>query len=490
MSTVNMIGPARMNDDVTVRGGASLQWIAFVPHGDDPRPVVTKVSGTCIHAVVAGGAAGMAAEVLEAVVDGPRADLGLLVLPGSPDHDGTLPAEAIAWVEEGGPTQLLALQGAVVAWAPGRAVIIVASDRLAAVRAAVVEFCFFERELRSIEAEVAAAWPHVDADAPLAFEFNDRDAGRRREIGDRFRRTVALRGRLARLAPHLERPPLFPPTLASQVAERLRERLGQPVVAENRAQAGGTVGTDAIAKADRDGYTFGLSFTGPLATAPYLYSRLPYDPARDLAPIALVGTAPNLLAVSSALPVNTFREFIEYVRARPGQLNYASVGNGSTSHLAMELLKAQGRLYIVHIPYNGAPPAAQATAAGEVQAIMSNPTSLLPLIQARRIKALAVTSRERWPQMKELPSVAESGFAGFEAVAWNGFVSPAGAPREAIERLNREINAILQSPETRGRIEAAGWDVAGGTPEAFAQFMAAERARWQPVIKRSGARLD
>lgn len=278
--------------------------------------------------------------------------------------------------------------------------------------------------------------------------------------------------------------------LGRLVAERLRERLGQPVVAENRAQAGGTVGTDAIAKADRDGYTFGLSFTGPLATAPYLYSRLPYDPARDLAPIALVGTAPNLLAVSSALPVNTFREFIEYVRARPGQLNYASVGNGSTSHLAMELLKAQGRLYIVHIPYNGAPPAAQATAAGEVQAIMSNPTSLLPLIQARRIKALAVTSRERWPQMKELPSVAESGFAGFEAVAWNGFVSPAGAPREAIERLNREINAILQSPETRGRIEAAGWDVAGGTPEAFAQFMAAERARWQPVIQRSGARLD
>lgn len=224
MSTVNMIGPARMNDDVTVRGGASLQWIAFVPHGDDPRPVVTKVSGTCIHAVVAGSAAGMAAEVLEAVVDGPRADLGLLVLPGSPDHDGTLPAEAIAWVEEGGPTQMLALHGAVVAWAPGRAVIIAASDRLAAVRAAVVEFCFFERELRSIEAEVTAAWPHVDADAPLAFEFNDRDAGRRREIGERFRRTVALRGRLARLAPHLERPPLFPPTLASQVAERLRER--------------------------------------------------------------------------------------------------------------------------------------------------------------------------------------------------------------------------------------------------------------------------
>lgn len=278
--------------------------------------------------------------------------------------------------------------------------------------------------------------------------------------------------------------------LGRLVADRLKERLGQPVVAENRAQAGGTLGTDAIARAERDGYTFGLSFTGPLATAPFLYNKLPYDPARDLAPIVLVGTAPNILAVNAALPVNTFREFVEYVRARPGQLNYASVGNGSSSHLAMELLKAQAKLFIVHIPYNGAPPAVQATAAGDVQAIMSNPTSLLPLVAAKRIKPLAVTGRARWSGMKELPTIAESGFPDFEAVAWNGFVAPAGAPREAIERLNREINAILQAPEVKPRIEAAGWDVAGGSPEAFAAFMEAERKRWQPVIARSGAKLD
>lgn len=278
--------------------------------------------------------------------------------------------------------------------------------------------------------------------------------------------------------------------LGRLVADRLKERLGQPVVAENRAQAGGTLGTDAIARAERDGYTFGLSFTGPLATAPFLYNKLPYDPARDLAPIVLVGTAPNILAVNAALPVNTFREFVEYVRARPGQLNYASVGNGSSSHLAMELLKAQAKLFIVHIPYNGAPPAVQATAAGDVQAIMSNPTSLLPLVAAKRIKPLAVTGRARWSGMKELPTIAESGFPDFEAVAWNGFVAPAGAPREAIERLNREINAILQAPEVKPRIEAAGWEVAGGSPEAFAAFMEAERKRWQPVIARSGAKLD
>ena len=278
--------------------------------------------------------------------------------------------------------------------------------------------------------------------------------------------------------------------LGRLVADQLRERLGQPVVAENRPQAGGTVGTDAIAKAPPDGYTIGLSFTGPLATAPFLYSKLAYDPARDLAPIVLVGTAPNILAVNSSLPVRSFRELIDTIRARPGQLNYASVGNGSASHLAMELLKSMGGLYVVHIPYNGAPPAVQATAAGDVQMIMSNPTSLLPLIQAGRIRPLAVTGRQRWPQMKELPTIAESGFAGFEAVAWNGFVAPAGTPRDVIARLNQEINAVLNSAQTRPRIEAAGWDVAGGTSEAFANFMQSERSRWQPVIRRSGAKLD
>jgi len=274
------------------------------------------------------------------------------------------------------------------------------------------------------------------------------------------------------------------------VGDKLKERFGQPVVPENRAQAGGTIGTEAIAHADKDGYTFGLSFTGPLATAPYLYSKLAYDPARDLAPIVLVGTAPNILAVSSTLPVNSFKEFVEYARAHPGQLNYASVGNGSASHLAMELLKTQGKLFVVHIPFNGAPPAVQATSAGDVQAIMSNPTSLLPMITAKRLKPLAVTSHTRWAPMKDLPTIAESGFPDFEAIAWNGFVAPSGAPSEVIDQLNREMNAILANPEVKPRIEAAGWDVVGGTPQQFAAFMAAERARWRPVIASSGARLD
>jgi tripartite-type tricarboxylate transporter receptor subunit TctC len=278
--------------------------------------------------------------------------------------------------------------------------------------------------------------------------------------------------------------------LGRLIAERLRERLGVPVISENRPAAGGTAGTDAIAKAEADGTTIGLSFTGPLVLAPFLYRTLPYDPARDLAPIVLVGTAPNLLAVNPRVPAHTVAQYVAYVRANPGRLNYASVGNGSSSHLAMELLKTQADLYLVHIPYNGAPPAAQAVAAGDVEVIVSNPTSLLPLVKAGRLRALAVTSRTRWVGMPELPTLAESGFPGFEAIAWNGFVAPAATSSETIERLNREINAVLQEAATRQKIEAAGWEAVGGTAQQFARFMQAERARWAPVVQRSGARLD
>ena len=262
------------------------------------------------------------------------------------------------------------------------------------------------------------------------------------------------------------------------------------MLVENRPAAGGTVGTNEIARAAPDGATIGLSFTGPLATAQFLYSKLPYDPVKELAPIVLVGTGPNVLAVTSSLPVNSFKEFLAYARQHPGRLNYASVGNGSASHLSMELLKTEAGLFLVHIPFNGAPPAVQATVAGDVHAVMSNPTTLLPVAQSGRVKLLAVTSRERWPALRDLPTIHESGFPGFEAIAWNGFVAPAATPRALIDALNQEINSILAMPDARSRIEAAGWRIGGGTPDSFAAFMQAERARWHPVIKRSGARLD
>lgn len=194
-----------------------VQSIAFVDRADDPRPAVVHLPASTVRAVVVGERqAGAAAD--------PAADLALLVVPThAGDADGPSP-DVLAWVGAGGPAQMIVLHGAAVAWAPGRAAVLVELARLDAVRAAVVEFCFHERELRSIEADVSAGWPDVEADAPLAFEFRDRDADRRRTLGERFRKTVGLRARLARLAPHLERPPLHPPTLASQVGERLRER--------------------------------------------------------------------------------------------------------------------------------------------------------------------------------------------------------------------------------------------------------------------------
>lgn len=278
--------------------------------------------------------------------------------------------------------------------------------------------------------------------------------------------------------------------LGRVIADKLRERSGRTVLVENRPAAGGTVGTNEIAKSAPDGSTIGLSFTGPLATAQYLYSKLSYDPMRDLAPIVLVGTGPNVLAVTHTLPVKSFGEFLAYVRQHPGQLNYASVGNGSASHLSMELLKTEAGLFIVHIPFNGSPPAVQAVVAGDVHAVMSNQTTLLPIAQSGRVKLLAVTTRERWPALPDLPTIQENGFPGFEAIAWNGLVAPAATPRALIDALNLEINVVLAMADVKSRIEAAGWRVGGGTPESFGAFMQAERARWYPVIKRSGARLD
>jgi len=279
--------------------------------------------------------------------------------------------------------------------------------------------------------------------------------------------------------------------LGRVIADKMRERSGQTtVMVENRPAAGGTVGTNEIAKAAADGSTIGLSFTGPLATAPFLYAKLPYDPVNELAPIVLVGTAPNVLAINAALPVRSFTEFLAYARRNPGKLNYASLGNGSASHLSMELLKTEAGLFMVHIPYNGAPPAVQAVAAGDVHVVMSNPTTLLPIVQSGRVRLLAVTSRERWAGLRDVPTINESGFPGFEAIAWNGFVAQAAISRSTVELLNREINAVLVLPDVTARIEAAGWQVEGGSAESFGAFMRAERTRWQPVIKRSGARID
>lgn len=278
--------------------------------------------------------------------------------------------------------------------------------------------------------------------------------------------------------------------IARVSAERLREALGQPLLVDNRPAAGGTVGTAACAAAAPDGHTMVLGFNGPVALAPFLYSRLPYDPARDLAPVIATTTAPNLLAVHAELPVRSVGELVAWARSQPGRLTYASVGNASASHLSMELFLSMAGIGGVHSPFNGAPPAAASLAQGETHAGFAAPTALLPHLKSGRVRAIAVTTRARHPGFPDLPTVAEAGLAGFEAVLWNGVLVPAGTPAPVIARLNTEFNRVLAHPDTRARIVAAGLDPAGGTPAAFAALIRAEVQRWAPLLRQLALRLD
>lgn len=278
--------------------------------------------------------------------------------------------------------------------------------------------------------------------------------------------------------------------IARLSADRLRETLGQPLVIDNRPAAGGTVGTAACASAAPDGYTMVLGFNGPVALAPFLYSKLPYDPARDLAPVIAATTAPNLLAVHAELPVRSVGELVAWARSQPARLTYASVGNASASHLSMELFLSMAGVAGVHSPYNGAPPAAASLAQGESHAGFAAPTALLPHLKSGRVRAIAVSTRARHPGFPDLPTVAEGGLVGFEAVLWNGVLVPAGTPATTIARLNAEFNRVLEHPETRARLSAAGLDPAGGSPEAFATLIRAEVQRWAPVLRRLSLRLD
>jgi len=277
---------------------------------------------------------------------------------------------------------------------------------------------------------------------------------------------------------------------ARVVADRLKDRLGQPVIVENRPAAGGTLATGEVARAAPDGYTFVYSFNGPLAYAPHLYAKLPYDPLKDLAPVVRMAGEPFALGVNASLAVASTKELVEAVRKRPGKLNYASLGNGSGSHLTMELLKTEAKLYIVHIPYNGAAAAANALATGDVQAAFLPPAVLQPHVQSGRVKILAVSSIERFALLPGVPTVAESGLSGFDAFGWNGVLAPAGTPRDIVERMNREINEVLASKDVREALARSQIQPAGGTPAEFGQLIARESAKWAPIIRYTGAKLD
>lgn len=277
--------------------------------------------------------------------------------------------------------------------------------------------------------------------------------------------------------------------IARTVGEKLKDRLGQPVVIENIPGASGTIASGNVARAAPDGHTLLMSYNGPLAFTQFL-TALPYDPQKDLAPVIQTSSQPNVLVVPGSLPVKTVAALIAYAKSRPGKLNYASVGNGSSSHLTMELFKSMAGLYVVHIPYNGAPPAALSLATGDTQMLFSVPSVVMPHLRSGKVRAVAVTSAARFPLLPDLPTVAESGLPKFEALTWNGIMVPAGTPQEIIQRLNREVDGILKMPDVKTRLNNSGLEPVGGSPEQFGTLIAAEAKKWSEIIRRTGAKLD
>ncbi|WKB52058.1 Bug family tripartite tricarboxylate transporter substrate binding protein [Eleftheria terrae] len=281
-----------------------------------------------------------------------------------------------------------------------------------------------------------------------------------------------------------------PDLVARVIAEPLAAALGQPVVVENRAGAGGNIGTGLVAKAAPDGHTLLFTIQGPLVTAPLLNRQLPYDPVRELAPVSLVATSPNVLVVSPQLGAASLADFVRIARARRGALNYGSVGNGSASHLAMESFKARAGLALAHVPFQGFPQIVNAMLAGEVQAAFMVPGIAMGQVRAGKLTALGVTTLGRSSALPELPTFVELGYPGFEAVSWQAVLAPAGTPGPIVQRLSAELVRIIKSPEVRSRMLAQYFSAAGTAPEALAQLMKTERERWARVIQAAGVKPE
>ena len=279
--------------------------------------------------------------------------------------------------------------------------------------------------------------------------------------------------------------------VARLLGQKMAESWGQPVVVDNRPSAGAIVGIDAIAKAAPDGYTFGIADTGPLALNPALYPKLPYDPVRDLAPVALIANLPFILVVNPSLPVNNVGELLALAKSRAGQINYASIGNGSAVHLATELLKSMAGIDMLHIPYKGSAGALQGVLSGDASLMFVNLLSSRELVKAGKLRALATASGKRLAAEPSLPTVAEAGVPGYEFQAWFGIVAPAGTPRPIVDKLNEEFRRLLSLPEVRERLTTqGGFELTSGTPEAFSALIRKEIDTWGMLVRQTGAKVD
>jgi tripartite-type tricarboxylate transporter receptor subunit TctC len=278
--------------------------------------------------------------------------------------------------------------------------------------------------------------------------------------------------------------------LGRLVAPHLQQAFGKPVVVEPHPGAGGNVGTALVAKSPPDGTTILVAFTAPITVNATLMGTLPYDPLKDLLPITLAVSTPQFLTISPAVPVQSVSDLVRYAKAHAEQLNYGSIGVGSASHLTMEMFKAAAGIKMVHVPYKGAGPTVTDLLAGQVQAAMLVPGNVMQYLSAGTLRVLATTGRDRFPGAPEIPTLIESGYTEFEAVAWIGFMAAAGTPRTIIDRYHDEIVKALGLPDIRQRLNGIYFDVVASTPEQFGDYIRWETPRWAKIIHDTGATVD
>jgi tripartite-type tricarboxylate transporter receptor subunit TctC len=285
--------------------------------------------------------------------------------------------------------------------------------------------------------------------------------------------------------------PGSPPDIRARwIADALTPALGQPVVVENKAGAGGNIGTEAVAKSAPDGYTLLLAHQGTFAINPHVYARTGYDPIADFAPVTRLVLSPMVLAVNPGLPVNSVSDLIRLAREKPGHLTFGSAGNGTPPHMAAELFKRTAKIDVVHVPYKGASPALVDLMAGRLSFTFDSAAIQLPQVRTGKIKALAVTGSKRLPSLPDIPTVSESGFPGFEYWSWMGICAPAGTPKDVVSRLNHAIVGILGTPKAQDWFAAQGGEPMGESPEAFAAFIKTEYAKWGEVVRAAGITVE
>jgi tripartite-type tricarboxylate transporter receptor subunit TctC len=277
-------------------------------------------------------------------------------------------------------------------------------------------------------------------------------------------------------------------SVARIVAKRVSETIGQTIVIENRGGAGSIIGTELVNRSDPDGYTLLLGQSGPISINPAVYKKLPYDPLRDFAPVTMTTAYPYIMVVNPALGVKTLQEFVALARSKPGELNYGTTGVGAANHLVTELFDSKAGIRMTHIPYRGTALAVTDLIAGQVQVVFADPISALQHINAGTLLALAVTSKERSPVAPQVPTVSESGYPGFDAIAWHGILAPAHTPAAIINRLNAEIVQALKDPETGALLEKQAMQTVGNSPQAFASFIKQDIAIWKEVADQ--AKID